>query len=331
MNRKLIIVIVILAFLLAASLIVISCLLSSTSNRAVISPQSHTPQSPFIQATSIAESQTAEVDVAKEPVFIVPIYNGEEIIILDEDRCLFDADFMIEEYLHFSDLDSLGRCGPAEACIGVSLLATESRGPIGMIKPSGWHTIRYEFIDGNYLYNRCHLIAYQLSGVNSDERNLITGTRYLNMEGMLPLENRVYNYIISTGNHVFYRVTPRFSENDLLAKGVEIEAYSIEDNGEGLNFHVFCFNVQPGVTIDYHTGESYASDSITRSIDSDNDDSVYTPSDGVTFVLNTNTKRFHLVTCQSVYEMKSKNRKEFFGTREELLDQGYVPCGRCNP
>lgn len=304
---------------------------------------SYVPAAPAIitetvQTVSMVPEQTSSIrqisdEIGTEDVnsFDFPVYNGEEVICLNNNLpSIQESDLVTEDYISLCDLDALGRCGPATACIGLQLLATEPRGSIGMIKPSGWHTIRYEFVDGKYLYNRCHLVAYQLCGVNSDERNLITGTRYLNLEGMLTLENQVYSYVVSTGNHVFYRVTPRFLGENLLATGVEIEAYSIEDQGKGICFHVFCFNVQPGVVIDYATGGSYVETTITRN-NSDVESSAFVPSEGVTYILNTNTKRFHNPTCKSVQEMKAKNRKEFFGTRDELIEQGFIPCGRCNP
>ncbi|MBE5914143.1 MAG: hypothetical protein E7274_08780 [Pseudobutyrivibrio ruminis] len=157
----------------------------------------------------------------------------------------------------YSELDSLGRCGVAYANICQELMPTEPRGEIGSVKPSGWHTVNYhEYVDGNYLYNRCHLIGYQLSGENANEKNLITGTRYLNVEGMLPFEDKVAEYVEETGNHVLYRVTPVFEGDNLVASGVQMEAYSVEDQGTGVMFNVYCYNVQPGITIDYATGES---------------------------------------------------------------------------
>ena len=155
-----------------------------------------------------------------------------------------------------ADLDELGRCGTAYACVGTDIMPTEERGQIGRIKPSGWQTVKYDFIDGKYLYNRCHLIAYRLTGENANEKNLITGTRYLNVTGMLPFENMVANYVKTTGNHALYRVTPVFENDDLVAKGVLIEAKSVEDKGEGVTLCVYCYNVQPNVTIDYKTGKS---------------------------------------------------------------------------
>lgn len=157
----------------------------------------------------------------------------------------------------YSSLDALGRCGVAFANVCTDTMPTEPRGEIGSVKPTGWHTVRYDdLIDGMYLYNRCHLIGYQLTGENANERNLITGTRFLNMEGMLPFENMVADYVQETGNHVLYRVTPDFQGNELVARGVQMEGYSIEDNGAGICFNVYAYNIQPGIEIDYLTGDS---------------------------------------------------------------------------
>ncbi len=156
----------------------------------------------------------------------------------------------------YSKLDSLGRCGVAYACVGLEIMPTEERGAIGQVKPTGWHTIKYDIVDGKYLYNRCHLIGYQLTGENANTKNLITGTRYLNVEGMLPFENMVAEYVEETGNHVMYRVTPHFEGTNLIASGVQIEAYSVEDDGKGVCFNVYVYNAQPGITIDYANGDS---------------------------------------------------------------------------
>ena len=218
-------------------------------------------------------------------------------------------------------------------------MPTEPRGAIGMIKPSGWQTIRYDFVDGGYLYNRCHLIGYQLAGGNANPLNLITGTRYLNTIGMLPFENRIANYVQRTGNRVLYRVTPIFVDDELLARGVLLEAFSLEDRGQGLCFAVYCYNVQPRVTIDYKNGESWLTENTpteTTPIRSDatetSTESIHTeePKE-VTYVLNTRSKRFHLPDCDSVKDIKSKNKQTFSGMREELIEQGYKPCGGCKP
>lgn len=187
----------------------------------------------------------------------VPEYNGNAYAVINDNIPDFDqSDLSSDSFEIYSSLDSLGRCGSAYANIGIDLMPTEERGNIGQVKPSGWHTVKYDCVDGKYLYNRCHLIGYQLTAENANEKNLITGTRYLNVQGMLPFENMVADYIKETENHVLYRVTPVFEGNNLVASGVQIEAESVEDDGEGIQFNVYCYNVQPGIIIDYATGES---------------------------------------------------------------------------
>lgn len=239
----------------------------------------------------------------------------------------------------YSGLDRLGRCGVAFANVCEELMPTEPRGEIGSIRPSGWHTENYhDLVEGNYLYNRCHLIAYQLAGENDNVCNLITGTRYLNVQGMLPFENRIEEYVCTSHGHVLYRVTPIFVEDELVARGVLMEAYSVEDQGEGICFNVFCYNVQPGIDIDYSTGESSKSEERTVSdlqLEDNEVDKSHEASelsiDNCDYVLNINTHRFHYPNCDSVYEMKEKNRRAYKGNREELIQNGYISCGRCNP
>ena len=189
----------------------------------------------------------------------LPDYDGSPYVELNDGQPTFTEEQKAGKasYETYTPLDLLGRCGTAEACIGQNLMPTEERGAIGMVKPSGWHTVRYDgVVDGKYLYNRCHLIGYQLAGENANERNLITGTRYLNVVGMLSFEDQVADYVQETGNHVLYRVTPVFQGMELVARGVQMEAWSVEDDGAGVCFNVYCYNVQPGVEIDYATGES---------------------------------------------------------------------------
>lgn len=188
----------------------------------------------------------------------IPEYDGTNAyVVLNDNKPDFDeSDFLSESFEEYSELDYLKRCGPAFANIGIETMPTEERGEIGQVKPSGWKTIKYENVDGKYLYNRCHLIGYQLTGENANERNLITGTRYMNVQGMLPFENMVADYIDETENHVLYRVTPIFEGENLVANGVQIEAKSVEDNGEGICFNVYIYNIQPGITIDYSNGNS---------------------------------------------------------------------------
>lgn len=231
---------------------------------------------------------------------------------------------------NYSELDDLGRCGEAFACIGEEIMPTEERGAIGQIKPSGWQMAKYDIVDGKYLYNRCHLIGYQLSGENANEKNLITGTRYMNVEGMLPFENMVAAYIKETKNHVMYRVTPIFEGDNLLAKGVQMEAISVEDGGKGVSFNVFVKNVQPGVEINYLDGTSkLESGNISDKIheqekqNAQNKDTMY--------ILNTNTMKFHNKNCSCIKDIKPNNKEIFNGLKTWLIDNGFSPCGVCNP
>ncbi len=343
------------------------------------------------------------------------------------------SDLTSSSYETFSSLDDEGRCGYAVACLGPDLLPDASRGPIGSVKPTGWHTVKYEGIDGNYLYNRCHLIAYELSGENANEENLITGTRYMNVDGMLPYENEVADYIKSTGNHVLYRVTPVFEDDNLLASGVLMEAESVEDGGSGVSFNAYCYNVQPGISIDYATGDSsgqaytgseaskydgvdFQSPAVIKAVQQALNDKGYdcgTPDgiagsgtasaaahfkadhglsgDGIdaalaltlglnayqlldlsseaaadqasgtqggqasgtagqasgaqageasgsgltgpaiSYIVNTNTGKFHNPGCSSIGQMSDSNKMEYTGSRDDLIAMGYQPCKRCNP
>lgn len=189
----------------------------------------------------------------------IPAFSGDPYIPINGNLPFFtEEEYTEEAFEYYSELDELGRCGVTMACIGKEIMPTEERGEIGSVKPSGWVQGKYDHVDGRYLYNRCHLIGFQLAGENANEKNLITGTRYLNIEGMLPFENMVADYVRETGNHVLYRVTPIFLEDDLLASGVVMEGWSVEDGGEDICFCIFAYNVQPGVVIDYATGENHA-------------------------------------------------------------------------
>ena len=215
------------------------------------------------RSCAFAEGQPAQSDAAQASFDIASVsaYSGEATTTVNGNVPYFtDSDLTTTSYKSFGDLDSLGRCTAAMACIGPDLLPSAPRGEIGMVKPTGWHLVKYAGIDGNYLYNRCHLIAYELSGENANEKDLITGTRYLNVEGMLPYENKVADYVKYTGNHVMYRVTPIFEGDNLLASGVLMEGESVEDGGSGIKFCIYAYNVQPGITIDYATGDSSGSE-----------------------------------------------------------------------
>lgn len=262
----------------------------------------------------------------------IPDYSGKFIINLEKTG--FDESE--KGYQTFSPLDKLGRCGKAEALLGEDMMPTEPRGEIGSVKPSGWHTVKYsDLIKDLYLYNRCHLIGYQLMGENANPLNLITGTRYFNTEGMEPYESKVANYIQRTGNHVYYRVTPVFDGDALVAKGVWMEALSLEDGGKGIDFSVFVYNIQPGIEIDYLTGDSARE---KTSEPTKKPTPTLTPTkvpeskgEAKTYVLNTNTHKIHEVDCSSVPTIKTKNRKDVVAILDDLLNQGYVKCKICDP
>lgn len=297
----------------------------------------------------------------------IPPYSGSPYVVIGDNIPEFGIEVDIGvSFEYYSELDSLGRCGPAFANIGQDLMPVEPRGEIGSVRPSGWHTIKYDCIADRYLYNRCHLIAFQLTGENANEKNLITGTRYMNVEGMLPFEEEVGNYIRETGNHVLYRVTPLFEGNNLVATGVRMEAWSLEDEGSGVCFDVFIYNYQPDIVIDYATGNSHEaitatptptpavtatpmSTPVVTATPTSTPVVTATPTPAITenptpvitgtpsaggspnYIANTNTGKFHLPGCSSVGEMAEHNKWYFYGSRDELIALGYVPCKRCHP
>jgi len=256
-------------------------------------------------------------------------YDGKPYVVINDNNPDFtEADMTTASFESYGELDGLGRCTTAFANIGKDLMPAEKRGPIGEVKPTGWQTAKYDNVDGKYLYNRCHLIGYQLTGENANEKNLITGTRYLNVDGMLPFENMVADYIKETNNHVLYRVTPVFSGDNLVASGVQMEAESVEDNGDGILFNVYCFNAQPGIAIDYATGDSHQDDSIVADASKS---TTAAEANVQTYVLNTNTKKFHKESCNSAKSMDASNKKIYTGSRQEIIDMGYEACGVCKP
>ena len=307
----------------------------------------------------------------------IPNFNNTPYIEINGNKPFFDdSELTTEAFENYSELDNLGRVGIATACIERGM-NDKPRGEIKNVNPTGWQSTKYEGIDGSNLYNRCHIIANQLTGEDANEKNLMTGTRYFNTQGMERFENQVAEYINNTDNHVLYRVTPMFENEDLVAKGALIEAKSVEDNGKAVQFNVFCYNVQPGIEIDYKTGNSKKIEDKPQNTDNistvvvpaatenssiDNDpkskpktetssqssqkpstssgtqstSSYSTPpatpnSEQQTYILNTNTKKFHYPWCSSVNQMKEKNKRVFTGTRDNVISQGYSPCGRCSP
>ena len=287
----------------------------------------------------------------------VPAYSGKPYTAVNNNEPYFTSDNLTTEaFENYSELDALGRCGVAYANVCLETMPTEKRGSISEVKPTGWHSLKYDNVDGKSLYNRCHLIGYQLTAENANQQNLITGTRYLNVDGMLPFENMVADYVKETDNHVLYRVTPIFTGDNLVADGVLMEGYSVEDEGDGICFCAYAYNGQPGITIDYATGDSWLSSEKENSDSSSGGNSAVSQSaadksgtqqatvqtesvketsapvsTGTEYILNTNTKKFHYPSCSSVKQMKASNKKEYTGSRDDLIAQGYDPCKKCNP
>ncbi len=301
---------------------------------------------------------------SKPTAAAIPSYSGQIYIYLNSNTPNFSkSELTTKGYEKYSPLDSLGRCGVAIASLGKEIMPKdgEDRGSISSIKPSGWVQTKYDFVSGKYLYNRCHLIGWQLSAENANRQNLITGTRHFNVKGMLPFENMVADYINETNNHVAYRVTPIYNGTDLVARGVQIEAYSIEDDGDGICFNVFCYNVQPGVEIDYSTGSSKAASSSnttttrkttatkkptttksnitkketttqkTTKPTTKKETTTKAPSTNAKYICNTNSMKFHFPSCQHAKRIKAENRMEYNGTRDSIINKGYSPCGTCDP
>ena len=285
-----------------------------------------------------AEDHSAEEKGSDSESYVtvddVPAYSGEPYVEVNDNQPEFtEEELTTVSYEDYSELDELGRCQLAEACIGQDLMPTEARESISSVKPTGWKNKSYDTVDGGYVYNRCHLIGFQLTGENANEENLITGTRYMNVEGMLPFEDEVAAYIKETDNHVMYRVTPVFEGDDLVASGVQMQAESVEDDGVGISFNVYVYNVQPYVVIDYKTGENWEGDEIAEPEGKWADGTEADPSDTKEqmYILNKNTKKFHKPECSGAKKIKAKNKGEYTGSRQTLIDEGYEPCGNCNP
>ena len=313
--------------------VVLSAVLVLSGCGGTTSSSSSSADNPVTDSTTVVDTKTAS-DVSQ-----IPAYSGDPYVALNGNKPNFsDSDLTTKSYEHYSDLDSLGRCGTAMACIGKDTMpkSGEKRGSISEVRPTGWHNARYDFVDGKMVYNRCHLIAHELTDENANEKNLITGTRSMNVDGMLPFENMVADYIKETGNHVIYRVTPIFQGNELVARGVQMEGESVEDKGDGVLFNVYCYNVEPGVTIDYATGytcadgtggssSSSSSSAASTSSSSSQDETVQT------YVINKRNKKFHKPDCSGVAHMSEANKQTVNAKRSDLINQGYSPCGICKP
>lgn len=267
----------------------------------------------------------------------VPAFAGVPYIVINENTPYFtEEEITVESYEYYSELDALGRCGVTVSCIGKDMMPTDERESISSVKPTGWVNNKYDtsLVEGGYIYNRCHLIGFQLTGENARKENLITGTRYMNVTGMLPFENMVADYLHEyEENHVMYRVTPIFEGSNLVANGVLMEAYSVEDEGEEICFCVYVYNVQPGITIDYRTGNNVL-DSKFDGFDTLPPEDVETDEEGrimMDYIINTSSKKFHDVDCGNADDISEHNRREYHGAREDLIEEGYNPCGACKP
>ncbi len=355
------------AFLAAGALA--ACSNSSTTDDAtapapIEAPGTGTPADENSDAEAAPEEEPAasaepepEPAPASEPFDLaaIPAYSGSPFAYIDDGEPSFsEADRTAAAGTErYGELDELGRCTDTFAVVGPETMPTEKRGDISEVKPTGWQSATYDFVDGESLYNRCHLLGFQLTGENANERNLITGTRYMNTEGMLPFENAVADYVHATDNHVLMRVTPIFEGDEPVARGVQMQAESLEDGGDGVSFNVFCYNVQPGVTIDYATGDNHLDENAAAPSDASDgegdegaendaredgsdkgesaDANASDSKNAQEYVLNTNTGKFHEPSCSSVKQMKNKNRQDVKDTRENIINQGYEPCKRCNP
>ena len=289
-----------------------------------------------------SSTQNTTADSSNITIDNIPAYSGDDYIILNNNIPNFsESDLTTTSFEEYAPLDDLGRCGVAYSNIGTDIMPTEKRESISSVKPSGWHSVKYDIVEGKYLYNRSHLIGYQLTAENANDRNLITGTRYFNATLMLPYENMVADYIKETNNHVLYRVTPVFEGNNLVATGVQMEAKSVEDNGEGIEFNVFVYNVQPGITIDYATGDSALSgEEITNTSSSSNSNNTSNNSSNTTSSNNTTSteeiiirgnsksKIYHCPGQRDYENMADSDYLVNFNSEEEAISAGYRKASR---
>lgn len=314
--------------ILLALLLVLCTLLAACNTPSQPLPTDATPPTATTPSVTLPSDGEAEIPALSAPSFdlsSIPAFDGKPYAAVNGNVPFFTENQLTRKsYEYYSALDALGRCGTTVACIGRDLMPTEDRESISHVYPSGWMQASYDIVDSKYLYNRAHLIGFQLTGENDNEQNLITGTRYFNVSGMLTFENMVADYIKETGNHVLYRVTPIFVGDELVARGVLMEGWSIEDGGDGICFNVFVYNAQPGITIDYATGKSALA----------GEDSTPPTTEGgeaTDYILNKSSGTFHKPTCSSVSKMKEENKQSITATREEMIEDGYSPCGTCKP
>ena len=297
------------------------------------------------ETEKVNKAESVGDDNSKAVLSEIPAYSGRPYAVINDNIPSFNKyELTVKGYETYASLDSLGRCGGAVASCGREIMPKpdEERGSISSVKPSGWVQAQYDWVSGKYLYNRCHLLGWQLSAENANKRNLITGTRYMNTEGMLPFENMVADYIRETNNHVAYRVTPIYDANDLVASGVQMEAYSVEDEGEGICFNIYCYNVQPGVKIDYSTGRSWSDG---NKVETTKKPIVVVPVETTkkvveetkkpisynTYAYSSKSDKFHYPSCRYAKTIKAENYCEYTGDRQGMIDKGYQPCKNCSP
>ncbi len=325
-----------LVLIMAVSLVLAGCEEKSSGSGSLNNDYSQSQNNTTVGNSTDTNTDTEKSDSDKIPAdskfdatpeWVEP-YSGTPYAVINNNVPEFkEGELVSKSYEFYSELDFLGRCGYTIACVGKDIMPTEDRESISSVKPSGWINKQYDskLVDGGYLYNRCHLIGFQLTGENANKLNLITGTRYMNVDGMLPFEDMVADYVKETNNHVMYRVTPIYIGNNLVASGVQMEAYSVEDDGEGICFNVYVYNVQPGITINYVTGDNWLSGEAVPETESQTE-----AWDGK-YILNIGTKKIHKSTCSNVQDIKESNRKDHEGSLDELLAQGYTGCGTCKP
>lgn len=314
---------ILLALLLVLCTLLAAC--NTPPQTVITTPQTPTATTPSITLPSDGEAEIPALSAPSFDLSSIPAFDGKPYAAVNGNVPFFTKNQLtLKSYEYYSALDALGRCGTTVACVGRDLMPTEDRESISHVYPSGWVQASYDIVDGKYLYNRAHLIGFQLTGENDNEQNLITGTRYFNVSGMLTFENMVADYIKETGNHVLYRVTPIFAGDELVARGVLMEAWSIEDGGDGICFNVFVYNAQPGITIDYATGKSALAGEDPTPPTTEGGE----PTD---YILNKSSGTFHKPTCSSVSKIKEENKQSITATREEMIENGYSPCGTCKP
>ncbi len=308
------------ALLLLALILSLSLLLTGCDELIAMFPDifGETPETPSVPSVTLDT---------------VPEFDGSTPYVeINENKPFFEDEKTDGDgYEMFTPLDKLGRCGTALALITVDMMPTEDREEIGNVKPSGWQSVKYDIVSGKYLYNRSHLIGFQLTGENDNELNLITGTRYFNVDGMLPFETMVAKIVNDAEIKVLYRVTPIYKGDELVARGVLMEALSIgdtpEENGEDIEFCVYVYNNQPGIEIDYATGESWLSGETPPEGGAGGGDEA----EPTHYILNTKTMKIHLPTCSGAASISDENRSESELSKEELIEAGYSPCGTCKP